>query len=137
MSVSYGHACVVRRQFPFGVLVTVVGVASLAARHSAQNPPPSPKRYGERPDSGDMSDKMNDNSTRSHAVAELQVPDIHRRTRQTPTSIHVLSAAVFVELTTIACPWNFRSRSKRGLKILMLAHLGAKQAASMNPKGDV
>ena len=30
--------------FPFGVVLTVAGVISLAARHSAQSPPPSPSR---------------------------------------------------------------------------------------------
>ena len=83
-----------RWQFPFGVLLTVVGVASLAARHSAQNPPPSPTRYGERPDSGDMSDNMKRNSAPSHEGNELQV---HLSTRQTSTSVHVASStAVFL-----------------------------------------
>ena len=44
------------RQFPFGVLLTVAGVASLAARHSAQSVPPSPTRYlcKQKPDHGDQ-----------------------------------------------------------------------------------
>ena len=88
-----------RRQFPFGVLLTVVGVVSLAARHSAQNPPPSPMRYGERPDSGDMSDNMKRNmfdvsKDVPHEGNELQV---HLSTRQTSTSVHVASStAVFL-----------------------------------------